>query len=120
MDYSLCLGIHDVERAEKEALENQDSQVPNPQGLSGDDEEGESSGGDRNADPNSDNVPVVPTPPESPTLGHKQSDASENDLPMGSSQPKTIDPARDIYAMKSPSGKSITIILILKSIIHDA
>ncbi|CAG2162198.1 unnamed protein product [Oppiella nova] len=91
MDYSLCVAIHDAERAEQELMEC----GPNDKHQSAEEDEGESSGGDRtdSQEPHA----AVPTPPDSPETHHKASDASENDLPLCI----TIDTSRDIYAIQS-------------------
>jgi 1-phosphatidylinositol-5-phosphate 4-kinase len=92
MDYSLCVAIHDCEKAEQEAMEcgaNDKLQV------SAEEDEGESSGGDQH-EPHT----VVPTPPDSPETHHKASDVSENDVLLCG----TIDISRDIYAVHSSSG----------------
>ncbi|XP_054166296.1 phosphatidylinositol 5-phosphate 4-kinase type-2 alpha-like [Oppia nitens] len=90
MDYSLCVAIHDMDKAEQELMEC----APNEKHQqSAEEDEGESSGGDQVAEPHA----AVPTPPDSPETHHKASDASENDLPLSA----TIDPSRDIYAIQS-------------------
>ena len=95
MDYSLCVAIHDMERAEQELMEC----APNDKlQHSAEEDEGESSGGDRtdSQEPHT----AVPTPPDSPETHHKASDASENDLQLCA----TIDSSRDIYAIQSSAG----------------
>ena len=96
MDYSLCVAIHDCEKAEQEMMEC--GALDNKNHAS-EEEEGESSGRDGGSgvdDPHT----VVPTPPDSPQIHHKVSDASEQDaVVLG-----TIDPSRDIYAVHSSSG----------------
>ncbi|KAK1884913.1 Phosphatidylinositol 5-phosphate 4-kinase type-2 alpha [Dissostichus eleginoides] len=71
MDYSLLVGIHDVERAEQEDVESEDNEA---------DEEGESDGGG------------VGTPPDSP------SNTLDSNKPLS---PGEFDPTIDVYAIKS-------------------
>uniref|UniRef100_A0AAR2JKY4 Phosphatidylinositol 5-phosphate 4-kinase type-2 alpha n=1 Tax=Pygocentrus nattereri TaxID=42514 RepID=A0AAR2JKY4_PYGNA len=71
MDYSLLVGIHDVERAEQEEVESEDNEG---------DEEGESDGG------------IVGTPPDSP------SNTLDSNKPLS---PGDFDPTIDVYAIKS-------------------
>lgn len=71
MDYSLLVGIHDVERAEQEEVESEDNEL---------EEEGESDGGG------------VGTPPDSP------SNTLDSTKPLS---PGEVDPAIDVYAIKS-------------------
>uniref|UniRef100_A0A8C6SDZ3 Phosphatidylinositol 5-phosphate 4-kinase type-2 alpha n=1 Tax=Neogobius melanostomus TaxID=47308 RepID=A0A8C6SDZ3_9GOBI len=71
MDYSLLVGIHDVERAEQEEVESEDNEP---------EEEGESDGGG------------IGTPPDSP------SNTLDSTKPLG---PGEFDPAIDVYAIKS-------------------
>uniref|UniRef100_A0A7N8XU74 Phosphatidylinositol 5-phosphate 4-kinase type-2 alpha n=1 Tax=Mastacembelus armatus TaxID=205130 RepID=A0A7N8XU74_9TELE len=71
MDYSLLVGIHDVERAEQEEVESEDNEA---------EEEGESDGGG------------VGTPPDSP------SNTLDSTKPL---PPGEFDPAIDVYAIKS-------------------
>uniref|UniRef100_A0A8D0CGK2 Phosphatidylinositol 5-phosphate 4-kinase type-2 alpha n=1 Tax=Scleropages formosus TaxID=113540 RepID=A0A8D0CGK2_SCLFO len=71
MDYSLLVGIHDVERAEQEEVESEDNEG---------DEEGESDGG------------IVGTPPDSP------SNTLDNNKPFGAGE---FDSAIDVFAIKS-------------------
>ncbi|MFT7813852.1 phosphatidylinositol 5-phosphate 4-kinase type-2 alpha isoform X2 [Arapaima gigas] len=71
MDYSLLVGIHDVERAEQEEVESEDNEG---------EEEGESDGG------------AVGTPPDSP------SNTLDSTRPLG---PGEFDPTIDVYAIKS-------------------
>ncbi|XP_030624996.1 phosphatidylinositol 5-phosphate 4-kinase type-2 alpha isoform X3 [Chanos chanos] len=71
MDYSLLVGIHDVERAEQEEVESEDNEG---------DEEGESDGG------------IVGTPPDSP------SNTLDSTKPLS---PGDFDPTIDVYAIKS-------------------
>uniref|UniRef100_A0A1A7Y8Z0 1-phosphatidylinositol-5-phosphate 4-kinase n=1 Tax=Iconisemion striatum TaxID=60296 RepID=A0A1A7Y8Z0_9TELE len=71
MDYSLLVGIHDVERAEQEELESEDNEV---------EEEGESDGGG------------IGTPPDSP------SNTLDSNKPLC---PGEFDPSIDVYAIKS-------------------
>lgn len=71
MDYSLLVGIHDVERAEQEEVESEDNEG---------DEEGESDGG------------IVGTPPDSP------SNTLDSSKPLS---PGDFDPNIDVYAIKS-------------------
>lgn len=71
MDYSLLVGIHDVERAEQEEVESEDNEA---------EEEGESDGG------------VIGTPPDSP------SNTLDSTKPLS---PGEFDPTIDVYAIKS-------------------
>lgn len=71
MDYSLLVGIHDVERAEQEDVESEDNEG---------EEEGESDGG------------IVGTPPDSP------SNTLDSAKPLS---PGDFDPSIDVYAIKS-------------------
>ncbi|KAK3515301.1 hypothetical protein QTP70_013472 [Hemibagrus guttatus] len=71
MDYSLLVGIHDVERAEQEEVESEDNEG---------DDEGESDGG------------IVGTPPDSP------SNTLDSTKPLS---PGDFDPTIDVYAIKS-------------------
>uniref|UniRef100_A0A8C9X002 Phosphatidylinositol 5-phosphate 4-kinase type-2 alpha n=1 Tax=Sander lucioperca TaxID=283035 RepID=A0A8C9X002_SANLU len=71
MDYSLLVGIHDVERAEQEEVESEDNEA---------EEEGESDGGG------------IGTPPDSP------SNTLDSTKPLS---PGEFDPAIDVYAIKS-------------------
>uniref|UniRef100_A0A8P4GLQ5 Phosphatidylinositol 5-phosphate 4-kinase type-2 alpha n=1 Tax=Dicentrarchus labrax TaxID=13489 RepID=A0A8P4GLQ5_DICLA len=71
MDYSLLVGIHDVERAEQEDVESEDNEA---------EEEGESDGGG------------IGTPPDSP------SNTLDSNKPLS---PGEFDPAIDVYAIKS-------------------
>lgn len=71
MDYSLLVGIHDVERAEQEDVESEDNEA---------EEEGESDGGG------------IGTPPDSP------SNTLDSTKPLS---PGEFDPAIDVYAIKS-------------------
>ncbi|XP_033495019.1 phosphatidylinositol 5-phosphate 4-kinase type-2 alpha isoform X1 [Epinephelus fuscoguttatus] len=71
MDYSLLVGIHDVERAEQEEVESEDNEA---------EEEGESDGGG------------IGTPPDSPS---NTLDSTKH------LSPGEFDPAIDVYAIKS-------------------
>uniref|UniRef100_A0A9J7ZIS8 Phosphatidylinositol 5-phosphate 4-kinase type-2 alpha n=2 Tax=Cyprinus carpio TaxID=7962 RepID=A0A9J7ZIS8_CYPCA len=71
MDYSLLVGIHDVERAEQEEVESEDNDG---------EEEGESDGG------------IVGTPPDSP------SNTLDSTKPLS---PGDFNPSIDVYAIKS-------------------
>uniref|UniRef100_A0A673FYK4 Phosphatidylinositol 5-phosphate 4-kinase type-2 alpha n=1 Tax=Sinocyclocheilus rhinocerous TaxID=307959 RepID=A0A673FYK4_9TELE len=71
MDYSLLVGIHDVERAEQEEVESEDNEG---------EEEGESDGG------------IIGTPPDSP------SNTLDSAKPL---LPGDFDPSIDVYAIKS-------------------
>ncbi|KAG5842005.1 phosphatidylinositol 5-phosphate 4-kinase type-2 alpha isoform X1 [Anguilla rostrata] len=71
MDYSLLVGIHDVERAEQEEVESEDNEG---------EDEGESDGG------------VAGSPPDSP------SNTLDSTKPLG---PGEFDPIIDVYAIKS-------------------
>uniref|UniRef100_A0A8C2CYA8 Phosphatidylinositol 5-phosphate 4-kinase type-2 alpha n=1 Tax=Cyprinus carpio TaxID=7962 RepID=A0A8C2CYA8_CYPCA len=71
MDYSLLVGIHDVERAEQEEVESEDNEG---------EEEGESDGG------------IIGTPPDSP------SNTLDSAKPLS---PGDFDPSIDVYAIKS-------------------
>uniref|UniRef100_A0A671WIF9 Phosphatidylinositol 5-phosphate 4-kinase type-2 alpha n=1 Tax=Sparus aurata TaxID=8175 RepID=A0A671WIF9_SPAAU len=71
MDYSLLVGIHDVERAEQEEVESEDNEA---------EEEGESDGGG------------IGTPPDSP------SNTLDSNKPLS---PGEFDPTIDVYAIKS-------------------
>lgn len=75
MDYSLLVGIHDVERAEQEEVESEDNDG---------EDEGESDGG------------AVGTPPDSP------SNTLDSTKPLG---PGEFDPTIDVYAIKSHDSK---------------
>ncbi|XP_061821486.1 phosphatidylinositol 5-phosphate 4-kinase type-2 alpha isoform X7 [Nerophis lumbriciformis] len=72
MDYSLLVGIHDVERAEQEEVESEDNEA--------EEEGGESDGG------------VIGTPPDSP------SNTLDSTKPLS---PGEFDPTIDVYAIKS-------------------
>ncbi|XP_047205200.1 phosphatidylinositol 5-phosphate 4-kinase type-2 alpha isoform X3 [Girardinichthys multiradiatus] len=74
MDYSLLVGIHDIERAEQEEVESEDNEG---------EEEGESDGG------------VIGTPPDSP------SNTLDSTKPLS---PGEFDPTIDVYAIKSNDG----------------
>ncbi|XP_034017836.1 phosphatidylinositol 5-phosphate 4-kinase type-2 alpha isoform X4 [Thalassophryne amazonica] len=74
MDYSLLVGIHDVERAEQEEVESEENEP---------EEEGESDGG------------VIGTPPDSP------SNTLDSTKPLS---PREFDPTIDVYAIKSNEG----------------
>ncbi|KAH9370976.1 hypothetical protein HPB48_019097 [Haemaphysalis longicornis] len=95
MDYSLCLGIHDVERAEQEALERERAEALMEEvdnGTGGSDalpqsEEDEDSAGSGLAD-------AVPTPPDSPGGGGR----FRNELGISNG---LFNPGRDIYAISS-------------------
>ncbi|KAL3187969.1 hypothetical protein MRX96_024322 [Rhipicephalus microplus] len=96
MDYSLCLGIHDVERAEQEALERERVEALMEEadnGTGGSDalpqsEEDEDSAGSGLAD-------AVPTPPDSPGGRFRNELGISNGL---------FNSARDIYAICSLDG----------------
>lgn len=75
MDYSLLVGIHDVERAEQEEVESEDNEA---------EEEGESDGGG------------IGTPPDSP------SNTLDSTKPLS---PGEFDPTIDVYAIKSNESK---------------
>ena len=77
MDYSLLVGIHDVERAEQEEVESEDNEA---------EEEGESDGGG------------IGTPPDSP------SNTLDSTKPLS---PGEFDPAIDVYAIKSNDGERL-------------
>ncbi|XP_064456579.1 phosphatidylinositol 5-phosphate 4-kinase type-2 alpha-like isoform X2 [Ornithodoros turicata] len=91
MDYSLCLGIHDVERAEQEEKEKAEAAMEEADGGAGGSdavplsEEEEDSAGSGPAG-------AVPTPPDSPG-GHRNE--------MGISTHRAFNPSRDIYAIGS-------------------
>src|SRR5699024_9141521 len=72
MDYSLCVAIHDCEKAEQEAVQERERRLLS-QG-SADTDEGDSSGADGYEPPNS-----LPSPPDSPERKQKMSE-SENHL----------------------------------------
>ncbi|XP_077410239.1 phosphatidylinositol 5-phosphate 4-kinase type-2 alpha isoform X2 [Vanacampus margaritifer] len=72
MDYSLLVGIHDVERAEQEEVESEDNEA--------EEEGGESDGG------------AIGTPPDSP------SNTLDSTKPLS---PGEFDPTIDVYAIKS-------------------
>ncbi|XP_053202712.1 phosphatidylinositol 5-phosphate 4-kinase type-2 alpha-like isoform X1 [Panonychus citri] len=104
MDYSLCLGIHDCDKYEQELVEYAASG-----NACSEEDDGESSGGNPGSLPpiagspsasGTGDLPMVPTPPDSPRLQHKSSNASENEL----SNKGPIDPKRDIYAIESSPG----------------
>jgi len=107
MDYSLCLGIHDCEKYDQEAMECAAST-----NAYSEEDEGESSGGNHgslpcvpsspNAAASAGDVPEVPTPPDSPHLHHKSSNASEIPIPGAKG---TLDPNKDIYAIESNPGR---------------
>lgn len=96
MDYSLCLGIHDVERAEQEAIERerQEALMEEADNCTGGSdamppsEEDEDSAGSGLGD-------AVPTPPDSP--GGRRNE-------MGRISNGMFNPARDIYAISSLEG----------------
>lgn len=75
MDYSLLVGIHDVERSEQEEVESEDNDA---------EEEGESDGGG------------IGTPPDSP------SNTLDSTKPL---LPGEFDPTIDVYAIKSNDGE---------------
>lgn len=77
MDYSLLVGIHDVERAEQEDVESEDNEA---------EEEGESDGGG------------IGTPPDSP------SNTLDSNKPLS---PGEFDPTIDVYAIKSNESESL-------------
>lgn len=95
MDYSLCLGIHDVERAEHEAIERERAEALMEEvdnGTGGSDamppsDEDEDSAGSGLAD-------AVPTPPDSPG-GRRNELGASNGM---------FNPGRDIYAIASLEG----------------
>ncbi|RWS29851.1 phosphatidylinositol 5-phosphate 4-kinase type-2 alpha-like protein [Leptotrombidium deliense] len=96
MDYSLCIGIHDCERYEQEAMECMAMGT-----AYSEEDEGESSGGQPvPGSPNNGEVNAVPTPPDSPHLHHKNSNASEHEVYIQSVR-GSIDPVKDIYAIES-------------------
>lgn len=78
MDYSLLVGIHDVERAEQEEVETEDIEA---------EEEGESDGG------------VIGTPPDSP------SNTLDSTKPLS---PGEFDPTIDVYAIKSNDSECLS------------
>uniref|UniRef100_A0A6B0VAN4 1-phosphatidylinositol-5-phosphate 4-kinase n=2 Tax=Ixodes ricinus TaxID=34613 RepID=A0A6B0VAN4_IXORI len=96
MDYSLCLGIHDVERAEQEAVERerQEALMEEADNCTGGSdamppsEEDEDSAGSGLGD-------AVPTPPDSP--GGRRNE-------LGRISNGMFNPARDIYAISSLEG----------------
>jgi len=108
MDYSLCLGIHDCEKYDQEEMECAAST-----NAYSEEDEGESSGGNQGSfslaksssvdAASAGDVLVVPTPPDSPHLQHKSSNASEIEFQMPSAR-GTLDPSKDIYAIESNSG----------------
>lgn len=75
MDYSLLVGIHDVERAEQEEVDSEDNEA---------EDDGESDGGG------------VGTPPDSP------SNTLDSTKPLS---PGEFDPSIDVYAIKSNDSK---------------
>lgn len=75
MDYSLLVGIHDVERAEQEEVDSEDNEA---------EDDGESDGGG------------VGTPPDSP------SNTLDSTKPLS---PGEFDPSIDVYAIKSNDGE---------------
>ncbi|KAJ6224076.1 hypothetical protein RDWZM_002621 [Blomia tropicalis] len=84
MDYSLCVAIHDCEKAEQERENRLMTQV------SAEDEEDDSGDGNGNEIPNS-----TSSPPDSPERRQKYSESENNSSSNG------IDPNRDIYAVVS-------------------
>lgn len=79
MDYSLLVGIHDVERAEQEEVESEDNEA---------EEEGESDGGG------------IGTPPDSP------SNTLDSTKPLS---PGEFDPTIDVYAIKSNESEQLVL-----------
>ncbi|CAG0881115.1 unnamed protein product [Darwinula stevensoni] len=101
MDYSLLLGVHDMERAEQEEQEELEKGV---------DEEGEDSGGSGGGEGGSNPNEGVPTPPDSP-LAARLRRISSND--------GQIDPNIDIYAVPSHDGmyrkvSSLSVLALMK------
>ena len=92
MDYSLCVAIHDCEKAEQEATKAREERLLSQ--TSADDEEADSSAGDCNDPPNS-----LPSPPDSPESHQKWIESGN-----GYSSTNAIDPMRDIYAVVSTDG----------------
>lgn len=90
MDYSLCVAIHDCERAEQEALQARADGLASQ--FSAEDEEAETSG-DNNEPPNS-----LLSPPDSPESPPKPG------LDSMYSSENAIEPSRDIYAILSTKG----------------
>ncbi|KAG8177507.1 hypothetical protein JTE90_012571 [Oedothorax gibbosus] len=91
MDYSVCLGIHDVEKGEQEALEKEKEQTSDLEGSGGDvgsDEDEDSAGSGVGGS--------APTPPDSPQATREEVGPFNGE--MG------LDPARDIYATASSEG----------------
>ncbi|MFT7809390.1 phosphatidylinositol 5-phosphate 4-kinase type-2 alpha [Arapaima gigas] len=91
MDYSLLVGIHDVERAEQEEVESEENEG---------DEEGESDGG------------IVGTPPESP------SNTLDNNKIFGAGE---FDSTIDVFAIKSHSNaprKEVYFMAIIDILTH--
>lgn len=92
MDYSLCLGIHDCERAEQEALERE-KEAMEADGSGGDDGPGPT---DEDEDSAGSGLGAAagPTPPDSP-----QATSRNEGLPNG-----VLNPLRDIYGLHSIEG----------------
>uniref|UniRef100_A0A3B5L8N2 Phosphatidylinositol 5-phosphate 4-kinase type-2 alpha n=1 Tax=Xiphophorus couchianus TaxID=32473 RepID=A0A3B5L8N2_9TELE len=88
MDYSLLVGIHDVERAEQEEVETEDIEA---------EEEGESDGG------------VIGTPPDSP------SNTLDSTKPLS---PGEFDPTIDVYAIKSAPRKEVYFMAVIDILQH--
>lgn len=101
MDYSVCLGVHDVERGEQEALEKEKEQTSDLEGSGGDvgSDEDEDSGGSGAGGGN------APTPPDSPQAVREEG-AAPFDREGG------LDPARDIYATASAEGEWVFLFMV--------
>lgn len=92
MDYSLLLGVHDVDA-------DDDDQLPFPaEGEEGDEEEGLDEEYDSGASGG-----VALTPPDSPQAGNRSPNAAVDKAPPPNTPRGKIDPEKDIYAIPSRS-----------------
>nr|XP_027200518.1 phosphatidylinositol 5-phosphate 4-kinase type-2 alpha-like [Dermatophagoides pteronyssinus]XP_027200519.1 phosphatidylinositol 5-phosphate 4-kinase type-2 alpha-like [Dermatophagoides pteronyssinus] len=94
MDYSLCVAIHDCERAEQEAQQRQADGLTSQ--FSAEDEEAETSGDNccQDQGPNS-----MLSPPDSPESQSQPKMSADSDNFLIYSSENAIDPSRDIYAV---------------------